>query len=316
MKLEEIGFYTLSDERARSANVSTPLTRCELILTGRCNFRCPYCRQVGGRDLPVDQALATIHRWADQGLQNIRFSGGEPTLYPWLFHLVRASRERGVKRIAISTNGSAELGLYRDLIARGANDFSVSLDACCAADGDRMAGGRPGSWERVVENIRELAKRTYVTVGIVLTEENGPSAARTVALAAELGVADIRIIPAAQAGAALEAFEVDEDVLARYPILRYRIKNLCGGRVVRGLIPSDPDRCGLVVDDMAAMGGYHYPCIIYLREGGRPIGPIGPGDREARAKWSAEHDVKSDQICRANCLDVCRDYNYQFKEAR
>ena len=44
MKLEEIGFYTLTDERAKQASITSPLWRAELIITDRCNFKCPYCR--------------------------------------------------------------------------------------------------------------------------------------------------------------------------------------------------------------------------------------------------------------------------------
>lgn len=46
MKLEDIGFYTLSDARALSASEYSPLMRCELIVTSRCNFRkkCRYSR--------------------------------------------------------------------------------------------------------------------------------------------------------------------------------------------------------------------------------------------------------------------------------
>lgn len=39
--LENIGFYTLSDYRASQCSVSSPLWRCELILTDRCNYHCP-----------------------------------------------------------------------------------------------------------------------------------------------------------------------------------------------------------------------------------------------------------------------------------
>ena len=40
MKLEEIGFYTLSDERVKNTSQFSDLMRCELILTGACNFKC------------------------------------------------------------------------------------------------------------------------------------------------------------------------------------------------------------------------------------------------------------------------------------
>src|ERR1035437_6707334 len=152
MKLENIGFYTLSDKRAETATPFSKLMRCELVLTGRCNFKCPYCRSVGGADLPLDEAIRTVNLWCDEGLQNIRFTGGEPTLYKGLGTLVSLAKARGVQHIALSTNGATSFSRYEELIALGVNDFSISLDACCAEDGDSMAGGRKGSFKKVVAN--------------------------------------------------------------------------------------------------------------------------------------------------------------------
>jgi len=44
MKLEDIGFYTLSDERAKNTSINTSLKRCEILITDKCNLKCPYCR--------------------------------------------------------------------------------------------------------------------------------------------------------------------------------------------------------------------------------------------------------------------------------
>jgi hypothetical protein len=101
-------------------------------------------------------------------------------------------------------------------------------------------------------------------------------------------------------------------MLDKYPILRYRIGNAVNG--VRGLCESDPRRCRLVLDDSAVAGRYHYPCIIYLREHGNPIGQVGPQMRTERAEWSRTHDVYADPICRENCLDVCVAYNRTAKQ--
>lgn len=60
MKLEEIGFYTLCDERAKNANETSPMWRCEMILTSACNFKCPYCRplrQDCQGTMPLERAL-------------------------------------------------------------------------------------------------------------------------------------------------------------------------------------------------------------------------------------------------------------------
>lgn len=313
MELENIGFYTLSDDRAKSASMTSPLKRCELILSARCNFKCPYCRHVGGKDMKLSDAILVVAEWAKEGLENIRFSGGEPTLYPDLPYLVTLARNSGIKRIAISTNGSASLELYKDLIDRGVNDISISLDACCAEDIDKMAG-RPGVAEIITSNIRELSKLTYVTVGVVLTEKNKSKLWDTIIFAHNLGVADIRIIPAAQDGRYLEYTDIPQEILEAHPILKYRIRNIRQGMSVRGIIEYDSKACGLVMDDMAVMGKHHYPCIIYMREGGKPIGEVGPNMRKDRAMWYLNHNTHEDPICRNNCLDVCVDYNNRFKE--
>lgn len=316
MMLEDIGFYTLSNFRAAQASELSPLWRCELLLTGRCNFRCPYCRRVGGDDLSLYEAMDIVTLWAKQGLKNIRFSGGEPTLWTHLASLVSYARANGIRRVAISTNGSAQKALYRELLNRGVNDFSVSLDACCAQDGDRIAHGQPGDWGRVVDNIRYLASNTYTTVGVVFTEENEFTASDIVRFASSLGVHDVRVIPAAQRGVRLPILPVSADLLAKHPILRYRYHNLLTGHAVRGLSEGDPARCPLVLDDMAVMGRNHYPCIIYLREGGEPIGEVGSNMRRERTLWFEHHNCLQDPICASNCLDVCRDYNATWEAAR
>ncbi|MCK4814581.1 hypothetical protein KA005_02330, partial [bacterium] len=63
MKLEDIGFYTLTDSRAETASSTSRLSRCELILTSRCNFKCPYCRSVGGDDIPIKDAKDIVQLW-------------------------------------------------------------------------------------------------------------------------------------------------------------------------------------------------------------------------------------------------------------
>jgi MoaA/NifB/PqqE/SkfB family radical SAM enzyme len=168
--------------------------------------------------------------------------------------------------------------------------------------------GIPGAWERVVETIRYLSSRVYVSVGLVVTPDNLKEARDTVVFADGLGVADIRVIPAAQYGKSLD-LTLPPDVLARHPILAYRAARFSIGAPVRGIAPGGCATCYLVRDDMAVMGGYHYPCIIYMRERGKPIGKVGPTMMQERAAWSDLHDCAADPICGKNCLDVCVQYN-------
>lgn len=313
MRLEDIGFYTLSDERARNASISSPLWRCELILTDECNQRCPYCRglrpDIAGV-MSFRDAASILHLWSADGLRNIRFSGGEPTLWPGLCELTQLAIRGGVKRVAVSTNGTAqELDYYDRLVDAGVNDFSVSLDAGCCSIGDSMAGVN-GAWDKAVSTIRHLSKMVYVTVGMVFTNRNIEQAKEAVMFADSLGVSDIRVIPSAQYNRALILLaDLPESILAKYPILRYRIGNVQAGRHVRGIQQCDSHQCRLVLDDMAIAGNYHFPCIIYMREGGDPVGKVGANMRSEREAWMLTHDTHNDDICRKNCLDVCIDYN-------
>lgn len=314
MKLEDIGFYTLSNKRAACASQYSPLYRCELILTDRCNFKCPYCRGVKReyqKDLELSEAVRIITEWQKHNLKNIRFSGGEPTLYEGLVNLVTLAKKT-CEHIAISTNGSANFEVYEELIHAGVNDFSISLDACCAETFDKMANIK-GMSEKVIDNIRKISQLTYTTIGVVLTPNNVNETDSIIKLGDALGVKDIRLIPAAQWKYNLDPFRVSDNILDKYPILKYRFENLKNEGSVRGLEPCDT-RCHLVLDDMAVIGEHHYPCIIYLREQGDPIGRFMDIEnvRAERAEWSRTHDVYADPICRNNCLDVCKDYGRKW----
>jgi molybdenum cofactor biosynthesis enzyme MoaA len=259
--------------------------------------------------------VTTLLGWTRTGLRNVRFSGGEPTLHPMLGELVRVARGFGVQRIAISTNGSASRDTYDALLRDGVNDVSVSLDACCSETAERMAG-RLRVFDAVTETIRWLSSRCYVTVGVVVNEHNAAELPRTIELADSLGVADIRIIPAAQDGERMVMPTVRDEVLDRHPILRYRIRELASGGTVRGLSESDCGTCHLLRDDCLVAGRWHFPCVIHFREGGDPIGEVGPAMRRDRIRWLESRDSRRDPICRANCLDVCREYNNRARDLR
>ena len=316
MKLEDIGFYTLSDKRCENLSSTSPMMFCEMILTDRCNFNCSYCQGLRDDcqgDMPITTAIPVLHQWCEQGLQTVRFSGGEPLIYPYLEVLVMYAKEQGVKHIAVSSNGSFPYEKYARLFQLGVNDFSISLDASDASECEKMAGlvgVNSNPLERIERNIQRLSTLTYVTVGVVLTDDNASELGKIVKYAHDLGVADIRIIPAAQNGSMIKGVEaIPQRFLDAHPILAYRVKNILQGRPVRSLRDNDSHTCYFPIDDSVICGDYHFPCPIYLREKGEPIGNIGPNMRGERIMWSLNHDTFEDPICRKFCRDFCIDHN-------
>jgi len=312
-KLRNIGFYTLTDHRAKNVTDKTPLQRCELLLTPRCNFNCPYCRGTkleDSGDMTWENAKKILDFWIKDNLQNIRFSGGEPTLWKRLPELVAYAKSGNIERIAVSTNGSADFSLYDKLISAGVNDFSISLDSCCASTANRMSGN-VRAWDKVIKNIKKLSKLTYVTTGTVITDNNIGEIDNLISFISSLGVRDIRLITAAQKAKHLPCISSN---FKKYPILYYRLNNFKKNRPIRGLNKNDNSQCPLVLDDMAILNNKHYPCIIYLREQGKAIGRVSASMRKERKEWFLNHDCYKDKICKNNCLDVCVDYNNRVKE--
>jgi sulfatase maturation enzyme AslB (radical SAM superfamily) len=316
MKLEDIGFYTLSDKRAKNVSWQSDLQRCELILTDRCNFKCAYCRGIKKElqgDLSSKQAKEIVNIWTSANLHNIRFSGGEPTLWKDLLKLVEYTKsKKSLEHIALSTNGSANLNYYLDLWKAGVNDFSISLDACCSSTADLMAGTK-AKFDHLSNVISKLSKLTYVTVGVVLDNRNIKELKEIVNFAKMLGVSDIRIIPSAQYNQKLKI-----NMNSKYPIFNYRINNTQNNIHVRGLSETDCRKCHLVKDDMIVLHGYHFPCVIYMREQGKAIGTVYGKTteqiRQERKEWFEKHDSFEDKICRIQCLDVCREHNNKVEE--
>ncbi|MGZ5390858.1 MAG: radical SAM protein, partial [Mycobacterium sp.] len=112
-------------------------TDLRVSLTDRCNLRCTYCMPAEGLDWLPDETVLTddeIVRLIDigvrmLGIQEVRFTGGEPLVRRGLVDIVRRTREAGPDlEISLTTNG---LGLARTAAAlaeAGLDRVNVSID--------------------------------------------------------------------------------------------------------------------------------------------------------------------------------------------
>ena len=80
-------------------------------VTSACNLNCPVCYTINKNTHPYfisreefKKILVQI-READPDMQLINFTGGEPLMHPQFAELVEMSRDAGIHRITISTNG-------------------------------------------------------------------------------------------------------------------------------------------------------------------------------------------------------------------
>lgn len=122
----------------RYGRVATDL---RVSLTDRCNLRCSYCMPPEGLDwlpddsvLTDDEVVRLIRIGVERlGIQEVRFTGGEPLVRRGLVDIVRRTRELGEHLdISVTTNA---LGLSRNAGAlkdAGLDRVNVSLDTARA----------------------------------------------------------------------------------------------------------------------------------------------------------------------------------------
>lgn len=191
------------------------MRRLELHLTYTCPERCVFCseehRMARFKQFPVTwgRAATILRQHASRGVQNVHFTGGEPTIHPRFVDVLRLAKKLGM-RTSIGTIGTM---LSRPGFAEQAlpylDEALFSLHGPDAETHDALAR-RAGSFARVTAAItrcRELKPGFGAYVNTVLTRHNAAALPQTVALADRLGAKLIVVSNTTPEGAGLDAYE-------------------------------------------------------------------------------------------------------------
>lgn len=171
----------------------------EASLTEVCNHRCSYCYQGnehrGGQDLLLEEWKKVIEQAAGLGMQEIIFTGGEPTLYPDFTELVKTAVEHGLYP-KISTNGSRLDGSVVEALRNaGAEYIHLSLPAVTPSLYGKITGAE-SSLEKVKHAILLLKQSGfYIRVKMVLTPDNTEETGRLLEFCGENKVDLVHLAP-------------------------------------------------------------------------------------------------------------------------
>jgi GTP 3',8-cyclase len=104
-------------------------------VTDRCNFRCVYCMPEEGMQwlkresiLSFDEIERVARVAVSLGVDEIRLTGGEPTLRPDLPELVARIARLPVRSLSLTTNGFLLRSMAKPLAEAGLKRINVSLD--------------------------------------------------------------------------------------------------------------------------------------------------------------------------------------------
>jgi len=254
--------------------------------------------------------------------------------------MVQLARAQGVTHQSITSNGTPPLHRFVALVESGIDEIRISLDARDPAMGALLTG-RSRAWSAAVRNIAALATvrdtrpSFFLIANTVINETNRREMAGIVRFLVTLGVNDVKLITMVDQKNSLgdfpEAAAVTREIAAllraypedAFPLLRRKLHTVFDREAI-GLddviAPQPQDwRCYIPLTERTVDALYYYPCSVYLREGGRPLGSIhepASAQRARTAQFVRHGRCLEDPICRQYCLHCTKAFNVAANHAR
>ncbi len=150
----------------------------QIDLTNRCNLNCPVCfasaNSAGYVAEPtyemVVEMLRSLRRQDPHPATAIQFTGGEPTLHPDFFRIVKTAVEMGFSHVQIATNGLriAERSFAERAAEAGLHTLYLQFDGLDDADYVKLRGVRLLEKKmQVIENCRATGMKICFVPTIV-----------------------------------------------------------------------------------------------------------------------------------------------------
>lgn len=190
-----------------------------------CNNRCVFCvsgqRTAMREAFPIEAApvVEKLREGRALGMRKVTLLGGEPTLQPGFFDVVRGAVALGFEEVVLFTNGvkTARMGFVDEVLATGGNfTWRLSFQGATALAHERTTK-KLGSFMRLREtmaNLRERGQR--ITVNMCVVRSNFASVAEFPALLLPFGVEQLHLDMVRPLDAGVRSEDEMRDMLPRY----------------------------------------------------------------------------------------------------
>lgn len=166
--------YTPLNEKTTRINHFSFADIAYLEVTRACNLRCKHCLNNSGEAIPNQLNLAELKNlvecWAKEGIQEIRFTGGEPLVFNGIFELIELATKLGVYA-SIGTNATlVTKDIAKKLKNSGLKKAVVSIDGTEKMH-DYIRG--ESNYKKTIEGIKNLeSEGINVRVNAVIMKTN------------------------------------------------------------------------------------------------------------------------------------------------
>ena len=146
-------------------------------VTYACNYHCPICFTDAGEPLSAElsesEALQTVQKIHEAGVQDVIISGGEPFMRSDMVQILREMAKFGITT-RIASNGSL---ITKDVLQQLKDktltqSFQISLDTANPEFYERFHGSSPGSFGHILSVLRHIqAHDFHTTVSVRITPD-------------------------------------------------------------------------------------------------------------------------------------------------
>jgi MoaA/NifB/PqqE/SkfB family radical SAM enzyme len=152
------------------------LTERTRLFTGyACNIKCKFCFYKGKKHVDINKLIAQqIVAGKKFGIKDWDISGGEPSILPYWFVILKILESMGFRNIACITNGYkfADQTFLRESMSRGLNELLFSLHGSNAEIHDKMTDVK-GSYDKLTKAISNAVYYgTKIRINVVVTKDN------------------------------------------------------------------------------------------------------------------------------------------------
>lgn len=114
-----------------------------LRITYKCNEKCNFCFIFQNqKDAPIELVKRVVANLKEYDVQQLSFSGGEPTLVKELPEIVRLAKESGIELISLQTNGVllAKKSKVEELVKEGLDMIFLAFHSHIAEVSEKITG--------------------------------------------------------------------------------------------------------------------------------------------------------------------------------
>ncbi|MCK5023359.1 MAG: radical SAM protein [Candidatus Aenigmarchaeota archaeon] len=187
-----------ANEKFKNFDKIKSLSWAVIEVTESCNFSCKWCfansmRGNGKKHMNKEDVKNLLKYLSDNGLRQVTFSGGEPTIYPYIKDAVSYAKELGLV-VHMNTNGFLfSEKMAKELYSLGLSQVQINIDSLDSENHDNVRG-MEGSHKRAIEALKNARKAGITCVSqTVLTKENEDKIIDIFKFARSLGLQRCRV---------------------------------------------------------------------------------------------------------------------------